>query len=257
MPVFTRSNAAAPQPALPPMDELLSSESLVPHFQAIVNLGGRPGVHGYEALARFGDGRLGIEPASLFEYARLCGRVGDLELACMGRTFRQMHLLDPCAKLFVNLHPAALLGGEEFAADVIEMADAHGVDCSRLVIEITEQDHFPLCDAAFRAIGMLRACGAFFALDDVGVSYSHLDRLVWIQPQYLKISAHFGTGFEGDATRRKIVRNIVALAHDFECAIVLEGVETAATSLAAARLGAAFAQGFFYARPAPIRIVCE
>jgi EAL domain-containing protein (putative c-di-GMP-specific phosphodiesterase class I) len=84
----------------------------------------------------------------------------------------------------------------------------------------------------------------------VGTSYSHLDLISRIRPTYLKIGHEFGTGFEKDPARKKIIRNIQLLARDFECEVILEGVETAETSRAAADIGARYAQGFFYARPA-------
>ena len=92
--------------------------------------------------------------------------------------------------------------------------------------------------------------GVQLALDDVGVSYSHLDLISRIRPAYLKISHEFGTDFEKDPSRKKIIRNIQSLARDFECEVILEGVESEETSRAAADIGARYAQGFFYARPA-------
>jgi EAL domain-containing protein (putative c-di-GMP-specific phosphodiesterase class I) len=99
------------------------------------------------------------------------------------------------------------------------------------------------------ALDELRAAGVEYALDDVGASYSHLDLIDRIRPAYLKISHEFGTDFEKDASRRKIIRNILALATDFDCEIILEGVESEDTSRAATELGARYAQGFLYAQP--------
>jgi EAL domain-containing protein (putative c-di-GMP-specific phosphodiesterase class I) len=48
------------------------------------------------------------------------------------------------------------------------------------------------------------------------------------------------------------VRNILALAADFGCRVVIEGVETEATRDAARALGIELAQGYLFARPAPV-----
>jgi len=95
----------------------------------------------------------------------------------------------------------------------------------------------------------LRAHGVQFALDDVGSSYAHLDQIARIRPSYLKISQEFGTNFEKNPSRKKIIRNIQSLAHDFECEIIVEGIETEETSQAATDLGARYAQGYLYGRP--------
>jgi EAL domain-containing protein (putative c-di-GMP-specific phosphodiesterase class I) len=97
---------------------------------------------------------------------------------------------------------------------------------------------------------MLKSAGVRFAFDDVGSAYSHLEHIDVIRPQFLKISKQFGSDFERDATKEKIVRNIIALAADFGCATIIEGVETEATLDAARDAGIALAQGYLFGRPA-------
>jgi EAL domain-containing protein (putative c-di-GMP-specific phosphodiesterase class I) len=82
------------------------------------------------------------------------------------------------------------------------------------------------------------------------VAYSHLPMLDQVRPSFLKISQHFGTAFESDPTKMKIVRNLLSLARDFECDLIVEGIEHAATAVAAERLGIKYAQGFYFHRPA-------
>jgi EAL domain-containing protein (putative c-di-GMP-specific phosphodiesterase class I) len=106
-----------------------------------------------------------------------------------------------------------------------------------------------------RQCAALRARGFAFALDDVGIAYSHLSHIDAIAPKYLKVSQEFGGSFERDATRTKIVRNVLSLARDFDCQLVLEGVETASTRDAARDEGITLAQGYFFGRPAPIAAI--
>jgi EAL domain-containing protein (putative c-di-GMP-specific phosphodiesterase class I) len=96
----------------------------------------------------------------------------------------------------------------------------------------------------------LKKEGVRFAFDDVGIAYSHLPYLDSVRPSFLKISQEFGTGFEADPTKTKIVRNLLSLATDFECDLVLEGIETADTAITAADLGIKYGQGYYFARPA-------
>jgi EAL domain-containing protein (putative c-di-GMP-specific phosphodiesterase class I) len=49
-----------------------------------------------------------------------------------------------------------------------------------------------------------------------------------------------------------ITRSIVDLAHSLGMKVVAEGVETAATAAAVSALGCDVAQGYFFARPAPL-----
>jgi EAL domain-containing protein (putative c-di-GMP-specific phosphodiesterase class I) len=64
------------------------------------------------------------------------------------------------------------------------------------------------------------------------------------------VSQEFGTGFERDSTKLKIVINLQSLASDFGCDLILEGIEDASTADAAARMGIKYGQGFLFGRPA-------
>ncbi|MDQ3282850.1 MAG: EAL domain-containing protein [Acidobacteriota bacterium] len=236
---------------IPTLDEIIESEHLLPAFQPIVAVeGAGHRAHGFESLARYEDGALTFcDPQFLFDYARLTGRTAELELACLRRTLRQARALPRRSKLFINVHPHVLNDGDTLTRTLVGEASDNGVALSDVVLEITEQEKLDATPAVSETIEELRAHGITFALDDVGIAYSHLDRIECVKPSYLKISHEFGTDFEKNPTRRKIISNIVSLARDFECNVVLEGIETAATSGAALEMGAQYAQGFYYARP--------
>ncbi|HEY0142166.1 MAG TPA: EAL domain-containing protein [Thermoanaerobaculia bacterium] len=236
---------------IPTIDEFTSSESLSPAFQPIVDLANPERGVGYESLARFREKTLPFcDPSFMFEYARLCDRTAELDLACLRRTLRAARELPEQGKIFINIHPRVLADGDVFLHTLVSEAGRNQIALSRLVLEITEQEKLTPTESTLPAVDVLRTAGVQFALDDVGASYAHLDLISRIRPSYLKIGHEFGTDFEKDPSRKKIIRNIQSLARDFECEVILEGVETAETSRAAADIGARYAQGFFYARPA-------
>jgi EAL domain-containing protein (putative c-di-GMP-specific phosphodiesterase class I) len=242
---------------IPTIDELVESEHLLPAFQPIVDLAGGDRRAGFESLARFHQSLLPFcDPTFLFEYARLCGRTVDLDLACLRRTLRAAGELARSGKIFINVHPRALADGERLARTLVQAATDGDVPLDHVVLEITEQEKLEVSPSTMPALEELRATGVELALDDVGSSYAHLDLIDRIRPSYLKISHEFGTGFESDGARRKIIRNIQSLARDFQCDIILEGVETEATSRAAVEIGARYAQGFYYARPDDAATFC-
>lgn len=236
---------------IPTIEEFTASESLSPAFQPIVDLAHPDRGVGYESLARYREKTLPFcDPSFMFEYARLCGRTAELDLACLRRTLRAARALPEQGKLFINIHPRLLANGDLFMRTLIGEAGANQIALDRLVLEITEQEKLTPTESTLPAVEALRTAGVQFALDDVGISYSHLDLIARIRPTYLKIGHEFGTDFEKDPARKKIIRNIHSLARDFACEVILEGVETEETSRAAADIGARYAQGFFYARPA-------
>ena len=233
---------------LPTLDEVIESKDLRPHFQPIVSL--VDGVtHGVESLARFRAGGPFTRPDLLFAYAARRNGVSGLEAACIEETMREAVTFPDSLPLFMNIHPAALDGPGAVVA-LESSAKQSGIDLSRVVLEITEQQEIRQSPALFDAIDRLRGLGVRFAFDDVGVAYSHLPLIERIRPEYLKISQLFGTRFEADPTLTKIVRNLVALGAEFSCAMIIEGVEDASTADAAREIGIPFGQGWLFGRPA-------
>ncbi len=250
--VYLPEPAGGEEPCLvrfPPLDHVIGSPLLVPVFQPIIDLSvpGAETVHGYESLARFQGSPLS-NPETLFEYASRKGRLVDLEVACARATLKHGAALAASAKLFINVHPV-VLASEELAPILSRALAEARVPAERIVLEITEQSSIGDSPLVERRCSELRELGLSFALDDVGMAYSHLTHIEQIHPLYLKVSQHFGTAFEEDRTRTKIVKNVLSLAHDFECELILEGIESASTRDAARDLGIRFGQGYFFARP--------
>jgi EAL domain-containing protein (putative c-di-GMP-specific phosphodiesterase class I) len=237
---------------IPSIDDVVGSPFLMPFFQPVMELSGAGIVHGFEALARFETDSFLHMPEALFVYAARTGRIADLELACIRATFaRCAPLAARGAKIFINIHPS-LIGSRRLIATLDEMIATSNVPAAQIVLEITEQESLGEARGVARQCAALRSRGFTFALDDVGVAYSHLPHIDAISPKYLKVSQEFGGSFERDATKTKIVRNVLSLARDFDCQLVLEGVETASTRDAARDEGITLAQGYFFGRPMPI-----
>lgn len=233
---------------VPPIDEVLYGGLLSSVYQPIVRLGDGGSFFGFEALTRITGAWAAGGPAELFDYAHRRARLADLNLAALGNSVAGAAALPDDAALFINVDPSVFNGGN-LTNTVRAAAARYAFPLPRVVLEITERSAFGSDGAAFRALDELRACGVRFALDDHGSAYSHLAAINAIQPSFIKISQTFGTGFERDDTRVRIVRHVVALARDFGCRTVLEGVESAATAQAAAELGIELAQGYHFGRP--------
>lgn len=233
---------------VPTLDAIIASGSLRPRFQPIVDLQSG-GVRGFESLARLETGTPFANPELLFAYAERKLRVADLELACMRSTFSSAPALAGGWLLFMNLHPAALMDSDRLFDALRIHAAAAVVPLDHVVLELTEQNALPDTAQTHEAIERLRTLGVRFAFDDVGMAYSHLPLIGRIRPAFLKVSQHFGTGFEADSARSKLVANLLSLARDFDASLILEGIETAETAAAARELGIPLGQGYFFAQP--------
>lgn len=234
---------------VPLLDTILTDKTLSCVFQPIVRMATGEQL-GYEALTRCRSDSPLRNPETLFKYAARKERITDLEIACLRNSIRSGAALARKAALFLNIHPSVFASGNRLHDAVVSEAENAGVSLNRLVIEITEQGSLTDEHGALNVIERLKTAGVRFAFDDVGIAYSHLPFIGKVRPAFLKISQDFGTGFESDPTKMKIVRNLLALARDFECALILEGVESEATANAARELGIKYGQGYWFATPA-------
>jgi EAL domain-containing protein (putative c-di-GMP-specific phosphodiesterase class I) len=238
---------------MPMIDEIIKAPgALRPFFQPIVELVEEYPRVGYEALARYRNNSLLRNPEVLFQYGALKNRVADLELACCAASIHAGAKLTRDSLLFMNIHPDVLGHGEALRNLLARECQAANVAPAQIVLEITEQATLPTDRTVRDTIRNLREFGARFAFDDVGVAYSHLPFLDLVRPTFLKISQHFGTDFESDPTKLKIVKNILMLAQDFGCELIIEGIEQAPTAEAARELGIRYGQGFHFYRPAEV-----
>ena len=234
---------------MPLLDDILTDSALRPLFQPIVALDGRLRPVGYEALARYRKNPILRNPEVLFQYAERKHRVAELEIACLAQTLEAGSLLAAQADLFMNIHPDALNHGKKLSESLAATAERNGVNLRKVVLEITEQGSIADRQSVFDEVTRIRNLGVRFALDDVGVAYSHLPFIDKIQPSFLKISQHFGTAFETDPTKTKIIANLLSVARDFECELILEGIEHSSTLDEAMAMGIQYGQGYLFSHP--------
>lgn len=233
--------------AVPAIDEILRGGILDVAYQPIIELSASRRAIAFEALTRMHGAWSAAGPSELFGYAARRGRLTELNLLAMRQAIESSAHLPPHSLLFINVDPIAF--ADDAVAALLARAASRGVALDRVVLEITERSAFPEGAAPARAVEAVRELGVRFALDDHGSAWSHLANIHRLRPSFIKISSMFGTAFEADETKRRIVRNVASLARDFGAQTVLEGIECAATADAAAEAGIDYAQGFHFGRP--------
>jgi PAS domain S-box-containing protein len=127
-----------------------------------------------------------------------------------------------------------------------------GVDPSKLVIEVTETALLGRTDVGCDFARQIRELGCRLALDDFGTGFSSLSYLKHLPADYLKIDIEFVRDLTTNETDARVVRGIVGLAREFHQITIAEGVEDETTLLRLKELGVDQAQGYLFARPAPL-----
>lgn len=136
----------------------------------------------------------------------------------------------------------------DFAQQVIQTIDRHGIDPTRLKLEITESMVLDVTDLIVK-MHALRDVGVRFSMDDFGTGYSSLSYLSNLPLDQLKIDQSFVFNMHAKPSDAAIVRTIIAMAHALGLEVIAEGVETDAQRTFLRENGCLLYQGYLCGKP--------
>jgi c-di-GMP-specific phosphodiesterase len=236
------------------IEQGLQNGAFEPVFQPIARLSDGA-LAGFEALARWrrGPGPL-TEPSVFIEAALekdLLGAISRSILHAATRTAAGWRT-EGAPALFVTCNVAGRdLEREDFCLDVLTALSRAALPAGALKIEVTEQQVLRDPFLVSRNLEELREAGAQVVFDDFGTGFSSLSWLTRLPVDGIKFDQTMIAGIAADGAERKIVRAMIALAHDMGLYTVGEGVETEDQREILAELACDYAQGALYAMPLP------
>ena len=219
-------------------------------FQPILDQHGR--LHSLEALTRWQHPRLGTVGPEVFvdlaERYRQMNTLSDELIGLSLTAYRELADLQPDLRLSLNLPPSKL-SDPLLISELSRQLEQHGIEASRITIELTERSVL-LPNALVTAnLSGLRDCGVAISLDDFGTGYSSLSLLSTLQPDEVKIDKSFVMAMDQDDYARQIVTLIAEMAPRMDLLVVAEGVEDAKALALLRELGINYFQGFHFCRP--------
>jgi EAL domain-containing protein (putative c-di-GMP-specific phosphodiesterase class I) len=220
-------------------------------FQPIVSLT-HARVVGHEGLLRAHDAAgQPVAPPQLLDIAIACDEILHLDRLC-----RTLHVANAHAVrdgwLFLNIHPDSFLSAQQanrkaFMADLLKHNE---LPPKMVVVEIIEE--LIEEEESFRnSVGQLRELGCMLAIDDFGAGHSNFDRIWQVAPEIVKLDRRFAVQCESDPRARRMLPRIVNMLHEAGALVLLEGIETVEQAMIALESDIDFAQGYYFARPAP------
>lgn len=207
--------------------------------------------HGVEALARLPEARDGAAILDLLDRAEQAGSVLDVEAILIGKAISKFakSSLSSSMSLFCNVDNRIFAGRvPEFSTFERTVRDA-GLSFDRVVWEISERTPIVLDGAVSEFVSKVARSEVRIALDDFGIGISNLERLLVVEPHYVKIDRCFVDGLARNHRKQAIVAKLCGMAHALGYNTIAEGVETEDDFRAAREAGCDFAQGFLIARP--------
>lgn len=232
------------------LNELLDEERYTSVLQKIVHANEPKRVFAREALLR-GIARDDsvIHPTYLFDAARGCGLLDQLELAARKAAVTRMVVDGITENLFINVTPSAIEDPMASLNETIAFIDAARIPHERIIFEIVESDQASDLGQLKRLLASHRAAGFRVALDDVGAGYSGLNLLHQLRPDFIKLDMALIHGVTEDPYKALITRKILEIAHELGIQSIAEGVETEEELDWVRDNGATYAQGYVISRP--------
>jgi len=232
---------------------LLPKAEAVPYFQPIVSLQNQ-GIFGYESLGRrVRPGR--VESLGPFFHDP---RVGTEMQLYIDRHLREQSMLklasaNHAAALFINVKPSWIFKAykENRMLPTIQLIRKIGIDPSRVVIEITEEEFNGRLEDLMAIVELYRQEGCTVAIDDIGSGFSNFDRIAMLQPKIMKIDLNILKKSDKHTGYKALLQSFSVLSAQMGASLLVEGVETKSDLQNALRAGARYAQGYLFSQAEP------
>jgi PAS domain S-box-containing protein len=230
--------------------DALDERRMVLYAQPIIEVATGQTVH-HELLVRMiAPGGEVIAPGAFLPVAEQHGLIRDID-----RRVFEIAIVYAAAG-----HPVAINVSAESISEpglfrhVEQQLAAHGIAPQLVIFEITETALVRNEGVAQVFIESVRRLGCGVALDDFGTGYGSFRYLKHLPVSVLKLDQEFVRDLEGETSmvNSHVIAATVTLARGMGQKTVAEGVETESALAIIRELGVDYAQGYLFARPAPI-----
>ena len=211
---------------------------------------------GAEALSRWVHPEEGIRPPKMYiDLFEKNGFITKLDLyvfeevcrlkaSWKGRKFEHI-------PVSVNMSRLQLYD-RNFPDRLENIAKKYDIPLEELELEITERTFVKDSEELIVVVELLKEKGFLVSIDDFGSGFSALSMLKDLPVDTVKIDRGFLLS-SNDSRGRKVLRNIVTMCKALKMDVVTEGIETKEQVNFIISCGCQVAQGFFYARPLPLK----
>lgn len=206
-----------------------------------------------EALARWDHPELGvISPADFIPVAERIGAIQKLTVIVLNQALNALKKwLDKGYDLKIAINISAFcLQDSSFPEKLNDILQNTGIAPGSVKLEITESALMHDLDSARKILEELHNAGYIISIDDFGTGFSSMSYLKELPVDILKIDKSFIFDMENSKSEA-IVHSIIELAHNLDCKVIAEGVETEKALDHLRELNNDIAQGYLFSRPLP------
>jgi EAL domain-containing protein (putative c-di-GMP-specific phosphodiesterase class I) len=233
------------------LQRIILKEQITTLFQPIYDMETlRP--HGFEALCRGPKNTEFFSPLALFDTAEKSDLAFELDHLCRRKALQAAgdrgSGLPREFKLFINTLPFSMRDPDFQGNELIRLLGKN-LAPDQIVFEVTERraiENYHLFRDAMKYFQHLRC---LFAIDDMGAGYSGLDKIVELQPNYVKLDMSMVRDIHTSFVKKEMVQTFKAMADKIDAKLVAEGIEKREEFEVVREIGVNFIQGNYLARP--------
>lgn len=208
-------------------------------------------VLGYEALSRGPSGTELASPLLMFLLANEFGLTFELDSICRKVAFNSARKLDAHTKIFVNTLPMTIHDPEFRGKYLEQLLKDLKIKPENVIFEVNERlaiDNYDLFKGALKDYSDI---GIVHANDDIGRGYADLERIMELNPGFMKLDMSLVRDVHKSYIKQQIVKAMVNLSNGINSQIIAEGVETMDEFIHLRDLGVHYVQGYLFGRPTP------
>lgn len=206
-------------------------------------------VLGYEALSRGPKGTELASPQLMFMLASEYGLTFELDSICRKVAFRSARKLDAQTKIFVNTLPMTIHDPEFRGKYLEQLLKDLEIKPENVIFEVNERlaiDNYDLFKGALKDYSDI---GIVHANDDIGHGYADLERIMELNPGFMKLDMSLVRDINESYIKQQIVKAMINLAKGINSQIIAEGVETMEEFILLRDMGVDYIQGYLFGRP--------
>jgi EAL domain-containing protein (putative c-di-GMP-specific phosphodiesterase class I) len=226
-------------------DTLLREKHFFHMYQPLFSLSDWD-IYGYEGLFR---SEFSMNWEDVFKLAKTNGRLYELDTQSLLKallTFSK-HRENNGKLIFVNVFPSTL-SNSSFFFFFEELLNQITIPRQRIVLEINEGEKVEDMKVFRQTVIRLKDYGFLIAIDDIGKGDAELQRIIELEPNFIKLDRYFSVDLSVSTKKQKLIRLILDFCKGY-IETILEGIEEPQDLATAKLLGVSIAQGFLLGEP--------
>ena len=227
--------------------DIIENKDIIVEFQPIYSLNTQKYI-GLEALARGVHKERIITPYFMFKYAKSEGCVLELDKICREKAMRAFSAESSAPTLFINFDTSVLNENSSSTGDILRTAADNRISPQNIVIELNESQVKDTYDLMM-FVDFYRSRGFLIALDNVSAGEDTLNRIMYINPDIIKIDRAIVSQIESNKYNQEVFRSVINTAKRIGAMTVAEGVESVDEVITCMILGVDYFQGYYFQKP--------